>query len=180
MDTITTITEASMTLGADYAGEDVAGWYVTEKFNGVRAYWDGATLWTRGGKAIAAAAWLTADLPAGMHLDCELWCGYGTLGQASAASRFGRFPQTARLIVHDAPGAIGDYSARMRQAAAAVSDSRVVRVAEVGTVADTADLYRRFEAVRARGGEGLMIRNPAVDTYEHGRTLNLLKVKHHA
>ena len=34
--------ERQMTLGQDYAGEDLSGWFLSEKFDGCRAYWDGA------------------------------------------------------------------------------------------------------------------------------------------
>ena len=42
------------------AGIPLAEYWVSEKLDGVRAYWDGAKLLTRGGERIAAPLWLTA------------------------------------------------------------------------------------------------------------------------
>ncbi|MDP2255791.1 MAG: hypothetical protein Q8K05_07005 [Polaromonas sp.] len=38
-------------------------YWVSEKLDGVRGYWDGEKLLTRGGKSIAAPAWSTAGWP---------------------------------------------------------------------------------------------------------------------
>jgi DNA ligase-1 len=52
-----------MKLGFDYQGDDPTGWFISEKFDGCRAYWDGQQLWTRSGKIIKAPPSLTANLP---------------------------------------------------------------------------------------------------------------------
>lgn len=177
MNTLAPIDESQMTLGTDWAGQGVSGWYCTEKFDGVRAYWDGQTIWTRGGHALAAPASLLRQLPA-IPLDCELWCGYGTLGKAKAAAQAGKFDGSEQLIVHDAPSIGADYATRMRMAARAVGNRARVKVAQVATVKGTADVHARLAKVKAKGGEGLVLRNPATIGYEIGRTANLLKVKH--
>jgi len=53
---------------------DVRKYWVSEKLDGVRAYWDGKQLISRGGHVIAAPAWFVADFPA-RKLDGELWLG---------------------------------------------------------------------------------------------------------
>ena len=53
---------------------DVQQYWVSEKLDGVRAYWDGKQLISRGGNLIAAPAWFVADFPA-QKLDGELWLG---------------------------------------------------------------------------------------------------------
>ena len=55
--------------GTDYAGQDVTGWIIQEKFDGFRAFWTGSRLIARSGATINAPAWFTAELPA-MPLDC--------------------------------------------------------------------------------------------------------------
>jgi hypothetical protein len=105
--------EKQMTLGADYAGQDLAGWFLAEKFAGCRAYWDGAQLWTRGGNVIMAPAWFIDGLPA-VHLDCELWAGYGNREAARLATQFAKFTPACRLLIHDCPAAKGTWAARMQ------------------------------------------------------------------
>ena len=57
-------------------GTDLTDWWVSEKYDGVRGFWDGRTLRTRGGERIAAPPWFTAGWPA-TPLDGELWAGRG-------------------------------------------------------------------------------------------------------
>lgn len=172
------MTERDMTLGTDWTGQNVAGWFWSEKFDGCRAYWDGCRLWTRGGATIDAPAWLTAGLPAGVHLDCEVWFGRGRFEDARLAVQAGRWGQDARLVVFDAPEAPGDWSARM-QAASGLTLPTHAFVASWGRLPSRASASRALRIcaeVKAAGGEGLVLRRPGVG-YEHGRTGNTLKVK---
>jgi DNA ligase-1 len=60
--------------------------WVSEKYDGVRGYWDGKQLWTRGGERIIAPPWFTASLPA-VPMDGELWAGRGRFAQAVSTVR---------------------------------------------------------------------------------------------
>jgi hypothetical protein len=51
---------------------DPTGWYMTEKFDGVRLYWNGTRFYTRQGKKLAAADPIVSLMPA-VALDGELW-----------------------------------------------------------------------------------------------------------
>src|SRR5262249_996536 len=51
---------------------DPTGWWMSEKLDGVRAYWDGEAFVSRLGNRFVAPDWFTADLPADT-LDGELW-----------------------------------------------------------------------------------------------------------
>ena len=57
---------------------DPTGWLVSEKFDGIRAVWDGSTLRTREGNVVPCPAWFTASLPP-TPLDGELWTRRGDL-----------------------------------------------------------------------------------------------------
>jgi len=48
--------------GNDWNGQDVAGWWASEKYNGWRAYWDGERLLSRNGNDYCAPAWFLAGL----------------------------------------------------------------------------------------------------------------------
>ena len=65
------------------SGTDLADWWVSEKYDGVRGFWDGSALRTRGGERIAAPPWFTAGWPA-TPLDGELWAGRGGFEQAQS------------------------------------------------------------------------------------------------
>src|SRR5947209_10326787 len=53
---------------------DPTGWWLSEKLDGVRAYWDGQRFWSRNGNLYHAPDWFVAGLPA-LPLDGELSLG---------------------------------------------------------------------------------------------------------
>jgi len=163
------------------AGVAPDGFLVSEKYDGVRAVWDGRSLRFRSGRAVAAPAWFTARLPA-TALDGELWLGRGQFDTVSAAVRR-QAPRDGewrrlRYMVFDLPGAAGAFAAR-----AAAIDALARHVAwpqlqavPQATVASRADLQRLLDAVVAGGGEGLMLHR-ADASYVAGRSPALLKLK---
>ena len=54
--------------------KDLTGWWLSEKLDGVRAYWDGGQFLSRQGNRFYAPDWFTAGLPS-TPLDGELWLG---------------------------------------------------------------------------------------------------------
>lgn len=161
------MTEKEMTLGIDWLGEDAAGWYASEKLDGVRAYWDGANLWTRSGNIIRHP-W---SLPAGVHLDGEVWAGRGQFQAASEAVRLNHWTSNVHYVVHDGPQFKGDWCDRITVASAfwpTVS----------WQIAPADEMAVRLMALKVfnLGGEGLVLRKPGAG-YVRGRTNTLLKVK---
>lgn len=60
-------------LAHDYDGRNVDGWMISEKMDGMRAYWTGAVLLSRNMKDIHAPNWWTqAYMPKGIKLEGEL------------------------------------------------------------------------------------------------------------
>ncbi len=163
------------------AGIDPAPYLVSEKFDGVRAWWDGQTLRFRSGRPIAAPGWFIAGLPA-QPLDGELWLGRGRFDALSAAVRR-LVPRDAewraiRYVLFELPGATGDFSQRVQQLQQLVAAQRhpALQVAEQARIADRPALQRRLDAVVAAGGEGLMLHR-ADAAFVSGRSPLLLKLK---
>ena len=69
-------------------------YWVSEKFDGVRGYWDGQRLRTRGGEPVHAPAWFTAGWPATPQ-DGELWAGRARAQKLLDALSF---PQSIQLV----------------------------------------------------------------------------------
>jgi len=166
--------ETQMMHGADWQGEDLAGWYLSEKLNGCRAYWDGAQLWTRGGNAIAIPTSWANGLPR-VELDCELWAGRDGFERARLACQYGRFTSAVRLMVFDAPrdGRFLDRQFVAHQAIAGLPFAKAVRHTRC---ASTIDAVRMMHHVMQRGGEGIIARRPD-NHYRAGRTREILKLK---
>ena len=164
--------------GADI---DVSQYWVSEKFDGVRAQWDGRTLRFRGGGRVPAPAWFTAGFPA-LPLDGELWIGRDRFDELSGTVR--RIEpvdaewRQVRYLVFELPGAAGDFSARVRQMQTLVEQAGVPWLQAVGQtrVADHDALMQQLDAVMQNGGEGLMLHR-ADAPYLSGRSDALLKLK---
>ncbi len=162
--------------------QDPTGYLVSEKFDGVRALWDGERLRFRGGGVVPAPAGFLAGLPAGQPLDGELWLGRGRFDALSAIVRREQASDAdwaaVRYLVFELPGGAGGFAQRVErlQALAAAQARRCWSVVEQQPVADAAALQHRLAAVVAAGGEGLAL-HWADAAYETGRHGALLKLK---
>lgn len=158
-----------------------AGYLVSEKFDGVRALWDGRQLRTRGGGVVAAPPWFLQGLPP-VALDGELWLGRGRFDALSGAVRRQR-PDEAewrqiRYMVFELPGASGPFSERAAVLARLARDAHFtgLHAAEQAVLPDPATLQRRLHEVTRQGGEGLMLHR-ADAPYVTGRNPVLQKLK---
>lgn len=162
-------------------GMDLQGYWVSEKLDGVRAYWDGQQLLSRGGNVIAAPEWFLRDFP-DQPLDGELWMGRGRFAQVSAAVR--RLQPKAeewrqiRFMLFDLPASGVPFSERiirMRQLTRDTGSYHLAMV-EQRPATDHEALLADLDRVLAAGGEGLMLHH-GDSVYQTGRTAALLKVK---
>ena len=160
--------------------QDLAGWWMSEKLDGVRAYWDGKALISRLGNPFHAPDWFLADLP-GVPLDGELWIGrkqfQQTVGVVRRQDRSDHW-QAVTFVVFDAPAAAGPFEDRLAFLRAQFEDRQPphARPLDQAVCQDLDQLRAELARVEALGGEGLMLRQPG-SKYEVGRSLTLLKVK---
>ena len=160
---------------------DPAGHLISEKYDGVRAWWDGRALRFRSGGAIAAPAWFVAQLPA-LPLDGELWFGRGRFEALSAAVRR-HLPadqewRQVRYMLFELPGAPGSFADRAERIRIIVQQQRseVLVAVPQTTVPGREALQEQLRSVVAGGGEGLMLHR-ADAPYVSGRSAVLLKLK---
>ena len=163
------------------AGQDPSGYLVSEKLDGVRAFWDGQSLRFRSGLPIAAPAWFTAALPP-TALDGELWLGRGRFDELSGIVRR-QAPveadwRSVRYLIFDAPGASGAFFERLQHLKAVLVQAGQPWLQAVAQerVADAAALQKRLQQTAKDGGEGLMLHR-ANALWSPGRSDALLKLK---
>ena len=159
---------------------DLAAYWVSEKLDGVRAFWDGEQLVSRGGNAFAAPSWFTAGFPA-VALDGELWVGRGQFEKtASIVSRHVPHDgwRQVRYMVFDLPETPGTFDDRLQtlQATVAASPSAFLAVIPQYKITDPKALLEKLDSVVASGGEGLMLHR-GDSRYHGGRSADLLKLK---
>lgn len=175
---------AQMMLAQEYRGQAVAGWLMSEKLDGVRAFWDGRQLIGRSGKAFTAPAWFTQGFPP-FALDGELFAGRGRFELAAAAvhSSDPQAWQPLHYAVFDVPNAAGGLLQRLQVLRDYLSQSGAVgaapgriRIVEQRPVTDAAAAQAFLREIEAGGGEGVMLRHPQA-AYPRGRSELLLKMK---
>jgi len=67
---------------------DPTGYLMSEKLDGMRAYWTGRQLFTRSGLAIVHPDWFTAAFPIDLELDGELFLGRKMFEQCMSITRY--------------------------------------------------------------------------------------------
>jgi DNA ligase 1 len=159
---------------------DPTGWWMSEKYDGLRAYWDGQRLWSRKGNLIHAPDYFLAELPRDIALDGELWIGHGQFEETMSIVR-SETPderwKRVRYMVFDAPQAEGTFEKRTQFLRATISaENAFVRIVAQERCPGAAQLIAERDRVVREGGEGVMLRQPG-SAYEVGRSPTLLKVK---
>ncbi|BDT67522.1 DNA ligase [Comamonadaceae bacterium OS-1] len=141
------------------SGMALNGYWVSEKLDGVRGYWDGAHLWTRGGQRITPPAWFTAGWPS-MALDGELWAGHGAFATAVSTVRQADAGDAAwrqmRYRLFDLPAHSGAFDARLAALQQLALPAWVQPVAQA-RVASPAALQALLRQTVQAGGEGLVL-----------------------
>ena len=155
---------------------DPAGWWMSEKLDGMRAYWDGAQLLSRLGNVIHAPDYFIARLPK-QPLDGELFLSRKSFQKTCAICRRQDKPDTwkqLKFLVFDAPAHGGEFEERLEfiQSLAKHPYAEPHAHARCKSVAHLKDELARIEAL---GGEGVMLRQPK-SKYAIGRSATLLKV----
>ena len=154
--------------------EDVQGWWVSEKFDGVRAIWTGTRLLSRHGKDLKAPKWFTDGLP-DARLDGELWMGRGTFDQLlSTIQRKGSDWAGVGFYVFDLAEA-GQFEERFEKLKRTKLNSNSF-VVDHHKLTGHKELSMREKTIVAGGGEGCVIRRPG-SQYRPGRMGDVIKVK---
>lgn len=159
---------------------DINGWWLSEKLDGVRAYWDGKQFLSRLGNRFYPPPWFVEGFP-DHPLDGELWGGRKLFQRTvGIVKRQDQSPLWKELlyVVFDAPGHGGEFEERLAHAKTVIEGGKLqyARVHEHYVCEGHEHLKSELEKVEALGGEGLMARKPK-SKYEAGRSNTLLKVK---
>lgn len=156
-------------------------YWVSEKLDGVRAYWDGRQLVSRRGNIYHAPPWFIAGLPK-TPLDGELWAGRQQFETTLAiVRRIQPDDQQWRKItyqVFDLPHHTGTFTERLgvMESLVAKQNTPWLNVIPQYKVQTQAQLDAQLEAIVAQGGEGLMLHRGGA-LYQTGRSNDLLKLK---
>ena len=159
---------------------DLTGWWMSEKLDGVRAWWDGKQFLSRLGNVYHAPDWFVAGLP-NMPLDGELWLDRKAFQRTVSIVRRqdkSEHWREIKYVLFDAPGVGGPFEERQKALVETIRQQRpqYAKVLDQVRCKDIESLKAELARVESLGGEGLMLRQPG-SNYEAGRSPTLLKVK---
>jgi DNA ligase-1 len=159
---------------------DLSDWWMSEKLDGVRAYWDGKQFLSRQGNLYHAPQWFIEGLPS-VPLDGELWIDrkkfQRTVGIVRRQDKSDLWNEV-RFLVFDAPAASGGFEDRLGflKDALGGSAAKFARQHAHERCKSIDSLRAELARIESLGGEGLMLRQPG-SKYVAGRSASLLKVK---
>jgi DNA ligase-1 len=170
-----------MMLANRWTGQPVGGWWLSEKLDGCRAFWDRECFRTKDSwLRIDAPKWLTDRMPRDRAMDGELWGGYGTFQAVRVLVQYQRAADEAwrgvRFMCFDAPTTDAIPVERRWLEARALAEEAGCGWVEQRRCIGAQDAQMSMERIVAAGGEGVVLRRPG-HCYEFGRSSAWLKVK---
>jgi DNA ligase-1 len=159
---------------------DPTGYLLSEKLDGVRAFFDGTHFYSRNGNRFAAPDWFTRGLP-NTPLDGELWIGRKQFQRTVSIVRRGDAADLwnqVRYLIFDAPALAQPFEQRIQSVTELIQVHQPQNTQVLGQTVcrDRNHLDEELARVEALGGEGLMLRRPG-SLYVPRRSDTLLKVK---
>lgn len=159
---------------------DPTGWLMSEKLDGVRAYWDGTQFWSRQSNKFYAPEWFLERLPP-FPLDGELFGGrkkfqttVSIVRRQDASDQWKDIRYRVFDVLEDGTA----FELRMQKAQVWFGEHHppFAEIHEQVPCTGLHHLQAELARILQLGGEGVMIRKPG-SAYEHARTSSLLKVK---
>jgi len=159
-----------------YKDQNTTNWVMSEKLDGIRAYWDGNQLLTRNGKKIYAPEWFTKDYPK-FELDGELWTKRDDFENISSIVR-DKIPSKEwskiKHYIFEVPNAKGGLFERLEQVKS--YENEYIKILPQVIIRNIQHQKNYLNEIELQNGEGIVVRNPNV-LYINKRTSQALKVK---
>ena len=185
---------------------DPTGWWMSEKFDGYRAVWNGHYFVSRSGRRFSVPSWFSAMMPPDISLDGELWMGRSNFESCGIFRK--KRPTRADKIIEwsnewkragvifkafDIPNLNAPFEERMKALKKLVKERKKclevlmkeekmkgvrypIQFTKQILVKSHKHVQSVFESVVSAGGEGVMLRMPG-SMYETKRSSTLLKYK---
>lgn len=156
-------------------------YYLSEKYDGVRAYWNGEKLLSRSGNIIHAPDWFSKNFP-DYALDGELWIGYQKFSQVVSTVRklkpIDSQWRDIQYLIFDSPT---DKKISFQQRLKKLRTLRQLNIPWLKTIKqtrinNTQQLQTILNDVIKKGGEGLMLHHQDA-LYHNQRNQDLIKIK---
>lgn len=159
-----------------YKDQNTTNWVMSEKLDGIRAYWDGKHLLSRSGKIIHAPKWFIKDYP-DFEIDGELWTKRDDFDNISSIVR-DKIPSNKwheiKHYIFEVPNAKGGLFQRLEKVKP--YENEYIRVLQQIIIKNKQHQKNYFNEIISKKGEGIVVRDPNA-LYINKRTSKALKVK---
>lgn len=177
--TVATAQPLNLMLLEQYKDQNIEGWVMSEKLDGVRGFWDGTQLISRQGLPLAPPDYFIVNFPP-FAIDGELFSERGKFEEIAATVRSANPKGWYKLKLHvfDVPNAEGDLFNRLNKLRQYLhkNPSQHIEIITQIPVRDKTHLNEFFNQIQKLGGEGVVVRNPN-SPYIQGRSAQILKLK---
>ena len=153
---------------------NVTTWYMSEKLDGIRAYWDGEKFISRSGRTFLAPVFFTKDFPK-TALDGELWSKRGDFSHISSIVNTKSSSNSWRNLTYnifEVPNATGNLMQRLSN----IKETKYIKIIKQIKVKNKKYLDDFLKSIEKKDGEGVVVRDGSLPYYT-GRNNNSLKVK---
>ena len=154
--------------------KNVTLWYMSEKLDGVRAYWDGKKLLSRSGRVFAVPSFFIKNFPK-HKLDGELWSKRADFSNVSSiVNRKTPHKGWDKLTynIFEVPDVKGTLLERL----SIVKSTKYIKIIKQIKVKNKKHLEEFLKYIEQKRGEGVVVRDGTLPYYT-GRNRDALKVK---
>jgi DNA ligase-1 len=159
-----------------YKDQNITNWVMSEKLDGIRAYWDGKNLLSRKGNIIHAPKWFIKNYPP-FEIDGELWTKRADFENISSIIRDKNPSLKWREVKHyifEVPNASGGLFKRLSKLKA--YKSNIIKIIPQIKIKNNLHLQNFLKNIEKGGGEGVVVRDPNA-LYINKRSSKALKIK---
>ena len=163
---------------------NITNWLMSEKLDGIRAYWNGKNLISKNGNIINAPLWFIKDFP-NFPLDGELWTKRNDFENIQSivldktpSKQWSEITYNIFEVPFENPMQKGNFFKRLKkiQNWQEKNNNQYIKIIEQIRCKSKEHLDKYLNELVKKKAEGIIIKNPFVD-YFTGRSSNILKVK---
>jgi DNA ligase-1 len=163
-----------------YNDQNITGWYMSEKLDGIRGYWDGKKLYSKNQKEIITPKYFTKNFPP-FALDGELWSKRDDF-ETIQSTVLDKVPSNTwkdiTYNIFEVPEVKGDFKTRLEIAKKWFEEhpNKNVNIIKQIVCKDEEHLLNYLNEIVKLKGEGVIVKDPS-KAYHTGRSPYILKVK---
>ena len=164
----------------DNSKHNITNWYMSEKLDGIRAYWNGKELLSKNGNKIYAPNWFTKDFPP-FELDGELWTkrdDFESIQNIVLDTNPSIKWEEITYNIFEVPNEKGNFDKRLEKIKFWLdkNPNKIIKIIPQLICKNETDLNIYLKELLDKKAEGIILKNPNLE-YFTGRSENILKVK---